>query len=279
MKYRIAMDSAGELTDDLKNREEFVIVPLTLRIGDEEICDDGTLSQIELVKKIAACPSCPKSACPSPEDYRSAYDCDAEHVYVITVSAELSGSYQSAVIGMNMYLEDHPDVKMHVFNSKSTSVGELLILLKIKELEKENLPFEEIVERTEAYISSRNTLFTLDNLETLRKNGRLSRLKALAASVLKIKPVCYATEEGTIDQLDQARGNNKAMVKLVDYTVARTVDSGERVLGISFCNCRDRAIMVRDAILSRMHVKEVVLIETGGLSTLYANDGGIIIVI
>ena len=69
------------------------------------------------------------------------------------------------------------------------------------------------------------------------------------------------------------------MVKLVDYTVARTVDSGERVLGISFCNCRDRAIMVRDAILSRMHVKEVVLIETGGLSTLYANDGGIIIVI
>lgn len=279
MKYRIAMDSAGELTDDLKNREEFVIVPLTLRIGDEEICDDGTLSQIELVKKIAACPSCPKSACPSPEDYRSAYDCDAEHVYVITVSAELSGSYQSAVIGMNMYLEDHPDVKMHVFNSKSTSVGELLILLKIKELEKENLPFEEIAERTEAYISSRNTLFTLDNLETLRKNGRLSRLKALAASVLKIKPVCYATEEGTIDQLDQARGNNKAMVKLVDYTVARTVDSGERVLGISFCNCRDRAIMVRDAILSRMHVKEVVLIETGGLSTLYANDGGIIIVI
>ena len=279
MKFRIAMDSAGELTDDLKNREEYVIVPLTLQIGGEEIVDDGTLSQGVLVKKIAESPACPKSACPSLEAYRAAYDCEAEHIFGITISAELSGSYQSAVIGMNLYLEDHPEAKIHVFNSRSTSVGELLIILKIKELEEENLSFDEIVEKTETYIAGRNTIFTLDNLETLRKNGRLTRLKALAATVLKIKPICYATEEGTIDQLDQARGTNKAMVKMVEHIVERTVDSDQKILGISFVNCRDRAIMVRDAVMERMHVKEAVLIETGGLSTMYANDGGIIVVI
>ena len=279
MKYRVVMDSAGEFTEEQKGREEFVLVPLTLMIGDETIVDDGTLNQIDIVKKIAASPTCPKTACPSPEAYRAAYDCGAEHIYGVTISGNLSGSYQSAIVGRDMYLEDHPDAKIHVFDSCSTSVGETILVMKIEELEAKGVPFEEIVREVEALRDEKSTTFVLDNLETLRKNGRLSRMKALAAQILKIKPICAGTVEGEIVQIDQARGINKALVKMVQYVCEKTRNPEKKILAISFVNCRERAMMVRDAILERINVREVLLMETGGLSTVYANDGGIIVVI
>lgn len=279
MKFRVAMDSAGELQEAFKGKDEYRIVPLTLMIGDEEIIDDGTIDQKVLIKKIADSPTCAKTACPSPEAYFREYDCGAEHVYGVTISAELSGSFQSAVIARDMYLDKYPDAKIHVFNSRSTSVGETMIVHMITQMEAEGVPFEEIVETIEAWNDEKLTYFTLDNLETLRKNGRLSRLKALAATVLKIKPICIGNHEGIIEQIDQARGSNKALVKMVDHIVEGTANPEKKLLGISHCNCYERAVMVRDAILKRMHVKEVILQETGGLSTVYANDGGIIVVI
>ncbi len=279
MKYRVVMDSAGEFTESQKGREEFVLVPLTLMIGEETIIDDGTLDQLEIVKKIAASPTCPKTACPSPEAYREAFDCGAEHIYGVTISGNLSGSYQSAVIGRDMYLEDHPDAKIHVFDSCSTSVGETILVMKIEELEAKGVPFEEIVREVEALRDEKSTTFVLDNLETLRKNGRLSRMKALAAQILKIKPICAGTLEGEIVQIDQARGINKALVKMVQHVAEKTRNPENKILAISFVNCRERAVMVRDALLERMRVREVLLMETGGLSTVYANDGGIIVVI
>ncbi|MDO4614800.1 MAG: DegV family protein [Lachnospiraceae bacterium] len=280
MDFKIVIDSGGEIPEDLRGTEQFVSVPLTLEVGSEQIIDDGHISQRELVAKIAACPTSPKTACPSPEAFYKEFSANqAEHIYAVTLSAELSGSYQSAVIGMNMLLEEHPDTKIHVFNSRSASVGETLVLLKIKELEESGCSFEEVIERTEQYISVKQTYFVLDNLETLRKNGRLSGVKALAATMLKIKPICIGNENGQIEQLDQARGMNKAIVKMVDHAAERAGDASGRILGISYVNCRDRAVMVRDAMLSRVDAKESVVLQTGGLSTIYANDGGVIVVI
>ena len=277
MKYRIAVDSGGELPEELRGQDAFVSVPLTLTIGGMNIVDDGRFTQKEIVERIAADPECPKTACPAPQAYLEAFDCGAEHIYAVTLSAELSGSYQSAFIARNMYLEDHPEAKIHVFNSVSASCGETVTVLKIAELEERGLPFDEIVEKTEAFIRSKCTLFVLDNLDTLRKNGRLSNMKALAAAVLKIKPICYGTEEGSIGQLDQARGINKAIVKMVGYVVERTPDPENRVLGIAHCNCPDRAEIVKNELMKRMRVKAVSVLPTGGLSSVYANDGGIIV--
>ena len=132
MRYKIVIDSCGELLDEWKQDEHFESVPLTLMVGAEQIIDDETFKQGEFLHKVAECPECPKSACPSPERYMRAYDCEAEHVYAVTLSAELSGSYNSALLGRNLSLEDHPDKKIHVFNSRSASIGETLIALKIQ---------------------------------------------------------------------------------------------------------------------------------------------------
>ena len=123
MSYKVIVDSCGELTEDMKKSGLFETASLSMEVGGVRIIDDETFDQADFLKRVAECPECPKSACPSPERYMRAFDCEAEHVYAVTLSAELSGSYNSAVLGKNLLQEDHPDRQIHIFNSKSASVG------------------------------------------------------------------------------------------------------------------------------------------------------------
>ena len=208
-----------------------------------------------------------------------AFDCDADHVYAVTLSAELSGSYNSAVLGKSLLQEENPGKQIYVFNSKSASVGQSLIAMKIQECEEAGYSFEKVIETVEAYIADQHTFFVLDNLETLRKNGRLSKVKALVASALKIKPVMGSTDEGAICQLDQARGMNRALIKLVEQVIEKTPDSAEKVLAISHCNCPARAQVLKEAFEERMKLAKIVVLDTAGVSSMYANDGGVIVAV
>lgn len=277
MSFHIVADSCCELTADMKKRGDIEIAPLTLEVGGESILDDETFDQKYFLKRVAECPECPKSACPSPDYFRKSFLNGAERCYAVTLSAQLSGSYNSAVLGANLAQEENEDLKIHVFNSRSASIGETLIVKKIVECEEAGMSFERVVETVELYISTQNTYFVLENLETLRKNGRLSKTKALVASALKIKPVMGATSEGDIVQLDQARGINKALMKMVDAIVNDAQHVENKTLAISHCNCPERAEMVKEALLERLAVQDVFVLDTQGVSSMYANDGGIII--
>ena len=201
MSFRVVIDSCGELTDEMKASGCFKTASLMLQVDDHNIIDDESFDQADFLRRVAASPNCPKSSCPSPEAYRAAFDCDADHVFAVTLSSKLSGSYNSAVLGMNLLKEEKPDAKVYIFDSRSASIGETLIGLKIQECEEQGLPFEEIIDKVEAYIDSQMTWFVLENLETLRKNGRLSKVKAFVATALRIKPVMVSTPEGEIAYL------------------------------------------------------------------------------
>ena len=279
MRYKIVIDSCGELLNEWKDDERFESVPLTLMVGADQIIDDETFDQLSFLKKVADYPECPKSACPSPERYMKAYDCEAEHIYAVTLSSELSGSYNSALLGRNLLLEDHPEKKIHVFNSRSASIGQTLIAAKIQECEEAGMSFEEVVSTVDRYIEGQHTFFVLENLDTLRKNGRLSKVKALVASALKIKPVMGSTDEGSICQLDQARGMNRAIIKMVEQVIAKTPDSADKVLAISHCNCPARAQVLKEAFEERMKLAKIIVLDTAGVSSMYANDGGVIVAV
>lgn len=279
MSYKIAIDSCGELLNEWKDDERIESVPLTLMVGGESIIDDETFDQKDFLKKVAACLECPKSACPSPERYMKAYECEADHIYAVTLSSELSGSYNSAVLGKSLFLEDNPGKKIHVFNSKSASGGESLIAMKIVECEEKGLSFEKVIETVDKYIEEMSTFFVLENLETLRKNGRLSRVKALVASALKIKPVMGSTPEGSICQFDQARGMNKAIVKMVELVGEKGINIHEKIVAITYCNCPERAKMLEEAIRERLNPAKIVVMDTSGVSSMYANDGGVIVAV
>ena len=102
---------------------------------------------------------------------------------------------------------------------------------------------------------------------------------SLEVSVSAFKPVMGSTDEGTIIQLDQARGMKKALVKMVNsIEEKKSSDPQERMVGIAHCNCPQRAEMVKEEIIKRLPFKDVILVNTAGVSTMYANDGGIIVV-
>lgn len=279
--YKIVVDSCGELTEEMKQDGHFASVALELEVDGCRIVDDETFDQLDFLRRVKESPTGPKSSCPSPELYMSAYEGEAEHVYAVTLSAKLSGSYNSAVLGSNLYKEEHEGDKkqIYVFNSRSASIGETLIALKVQELEEAGLSFEEVVAKTEEYIDSQNTYFVLETLETLRKAGRLTNLKAFIANKLNIKPVMGSTDEGTICQLDQTRGINKALDRMVQIMLTRATDMEHKVLAISHCNCPERAQLVKEKIEKLAKFQKIIIINTAGVSSMYANDGGVILVV
>lgn len=279
--YKIIIDSCGELTEELKADGHYESVPLEMEVNGHRIVDDATFDQQDFLKKVKESPVGPKSSCPSPERYMEAFQGEAEHIYVVTLSKELSGSYNSAVLAKNLYEEEYGKEKkqIHVFNSRSASIGETLIGIRVQECEEAGMEFDKIVEVVEAYIGTQHTYFVLETLETLRKNGRLSNLKAFVANALNIKPVMGSTPEGSICQLAQARGMNKALKKMVEEAISKVDDSGERILAISHCNCPMRAESVKEEIERITKFKKIIIADTAGISSMYANDGGVIIAV
>ena len=283
MTYKIIGDSCLDLTEELKKDPGFQMIPLTLQVGNVQVIDDETFDQSAFIEMVKACPECPKTACPSPESFKKAYEeADADAVFVITLSNHLSGSYNSAVLAKELYEEEKKEAgepvtkKIAVIDSLSASSGELDQALYIRDLCEQGLDFETVAEMAEAYSHRMKTYFVLETLDTLRKNGRLSGLQAFFATALNIKPVMGA-EEGVIIKLDQARGINKALQRMCDIAVKEAGDTSGKWVVICHVNHQERALYVKAELEKRASFKEIVITEAAGVATVYANDGGIIL--
>lgn len=146
------------------------------------------------------------------------------------------------------------------------------------ELEEAGKPFGEIVKELETLRDCMKTYFVLDNLETLRKNGRLTGVKALVATTLNVKPLMEGVK-GTIAQKGQAIGMKKGLAKMAEAVIKEVEDPADRVLMITHCNCPDRAELVKGMVLGKIKVRDTVIMDTAGISSMYANDGGVIVTI
>ncbi len=274
MKYKIVGDSCCDLTAEDLKKEYFCSVPLTLTVGDTEVVDDENFDQEKYLQMVDACPECPRSACPSPETYMESFE-GADNIFVVTLSSRLSGSYNSAVLAKQIFQETHPDVHIHVFDSKSAAAGQTLICLKLEELVLQDLDFSAIVDATKQYISEMRTIFVLDNLDTMRKNGRITKVKALAANVLNIKPLLHGVD-GEIQQLDQARGMNKTLNKLLFHIEKEGYDKTRRV-GITQCGSLERCKNVKKVLVEKFGFQDVRIFDAGGVSTTYESRGGVVL--
>jgi DegV family protein with EDD domain len=276
MSYKIVVDSCCELPEELGNDSRFESIPLGLEVGDYQILDDASFDQAEFLRQVAAYPKSPKSSCPSPERYLEAYHSEAERVYVITLSSHLSGSYNSAVLGKSLYHEKYGTKQIYVFDSESASCGETQIAFKIMELEEQGLPFSTITEEVSKFRDGMHTYFVLDNLDTLRKNGRLTGVKALVASTLSIKPV-MGSERGQIIQRGQCIGIKKAIGKIADLLVSEVVHPEHKMLIITHCHALERAQTLKELILAKVSFRDTIIMDTAGISSMYANNGGVIV--
>ncbi|MBO6147247.1 MAG: DegV family protein [Lachnospiraceae bacterium] len=277
MTIKIVADSCCEFPEELTKEVKCVNVPLILMLGEQTVMDDEGFEQKSFLKMVSECKGVPRSACPSPEKYMSAYEGDEDCVFVVTLSSALSGSYNTAVLAKELYEEEHgTDKRIYVFDSKSASGGEAQVALKAAELYKQGRSYEEIVEETESFIAGMNTYFVLESLDVFRKNGRLSNTKAFAANVLSLKPVCKGVN-GVVESASIQRGIKNALKKMVEISLEGIKDTKERILIINHCNCYERAAGVLADFISRVEFKKTMILDTRGVSTLYASDGGIIV--
>ena len=271
MKYKIVGDSCCDFTAEDLKKEYISRVPLILTVGDTDVIDDDTFDQEKYLDMVDRCPECPRSSCPSPENYMQHFE-GAENVFVVTLSSKLSGSYNSAMLAKQIYQENHPDVKIHVFDSKSAAAAQHLICERLERYIEQDLDFKTIVEKTEEYVGEIRTLFVLDNLDTMRKNGRITKVKALAANMLNIKPVLHGVD-GEIQQLDQARGMNKALNKLLSHIEKEGYDNTKPVR-ITQCGSMERSKNVRKILMEQFGFTDVKILDANGISSTY---GGVIL--
>ena len=276
----ILADSCCDLSPELLKKTQAKIAPLTITIDDTHYVDDGTVDIPPYLAAMKASKNPVRSACPSPDLYAEDIRATEGDCFIVTLSAKLSGSHNAASLGVQLAQEDMPEKKVHVFDSESASAGETYIALMIHDLIAAGKSFEQIVELVEEQIRSMHTLFVLDSLDNLVTNGRISKTVALLANVLSIRLLMSDDGHGAIKNISKARGIKGALGQMVETCRKHTegLAAASQRLVISYCNCPERARQVRDMIREKCPaIGEIILTPTSALSSMYANDGGIVI--
>lgn len=272
MKNNLLVDSC---TDFSTETQDIFRVPFKIIIEDKEIIDEN-ININSLIESMKNTRQQIKTACAAPEDFINKF-IEGANNFIVTISSQLSGSYNSAMVAVESFKERFPGSFVHVFDTKSASAGETLVAIKVKEMIERNLNPSEIIEQTNKYISKLRTFFILDSLDNLAKNGRITNLKLILANIMHIVPIMGEDCKGNIVLKEQVRGKKKAFARLVDMIAEYNVDFENTTLGITHVNCLEKAEKLRDEIKNRYPFKEVKIFESSGLSTVYANDGGIVI--
>ncbi|NLK35047.1 MAG: DegV family protein [Gracilibacteraceae bacterium] len=276
MSVKIVADSSCDLNEDLKKKLGIKLVPLTLEICGNVYRDDENLDVKGMIKEMTACQTPPRTACPSPNEFIKAYEGE-DSVFVVTLSSSLSGTYESAMLAKKMFLETAGNKFIHVFDSLSASIGETLISIKIFELVKKKCSNLQIVEKVNEYIKGMKTFFLLESLDNLIKNGRMSRVKGGIATLLNIKPVMGATDDGHIKLVESVRGYKRAFMRFVDIIGEQGEKLEDKVIGIAHVNCHERAEEFKNELMKKYKFKDIIVVETAGLTSVYANQGGLIV--
>lgn len=272
MKYTLVADSCCDLTDALRAEWDVKSVPLTLTLADESYIDDENLDLPDFMARMHACKGRVGSAAPAPGKYAEAYG--TGDAFAVTLSSSLSGSYASAMSGKE--IAEEAGANVHVFDSRSAAAAEVLIVMKIRNFIHEGLQKSEIIQRVENFIKTMSTFFVLDNIDNLYKNGRLNRITATIINTLHIRPIMGADRDGNISLHSHVQGWKQVVKKLAD-TIETTGRSTEgQSLVITHCNNPTLADELKAEIERRYHFSEILVLPTRGVSSLYANEKGVI---
>ncbi|QUH25590.1 DegV family protein [Serpentinicella alkaliphila] len=276
MSFKIVADSSCDLTKELKEKMDVGLVPLTIEVDNKTFVDNQDINVKTLIQAMKDSKLGFKTACPSPADFMNEYE-KADNVFVVTLSSALSGTYNSAMMAKEMMLENVSDKFIHVFDSLSASVAETLVSIKIHELIEANHDKFEIVNKVENYIKEMKTFFILDSLDNLIKTGRINKIVGQVATALNIKPIMGADDDGSIKLVEKIRGSKKAFKRLAEIIGEQGSKLEDKIIAISHCNALEKAEALKLDIQQRYNFKKIIIVEMAGLSTAYANDGGIIV--
>lgn len=272
MKIRIVADSSANLKTDLTRN--IISVPLKITAGEKTFVDDENLNVKEMADYLASYNGKSGTACPGTGDWMDAFG-DADWVFVITITSNLSGSYNSARVAMEEYLEDHPDCKIHIFDSLSAGPELKLTAEKIEECIAKGMEFDAICEEVHAYMLTTYLEFNLKSLRNLANNGRVSPAVAKLAGMIGLHLVGKASEVGTLEPTDKVRGEKKAIATIAKNMKALGYKGGK--VRIDHCLNIEAALKLEELLRSEYPDADIQIEVVGGLCCFYAEVGGLMV--
>ncbi|WP_105151516.1 DegV family protein [Streptococcus suis] len=274
-KWKIVVDSGCDYRQ-LKNLApdtEFISVPLTIQVGDQAFVDDANLDIDHMMEAMEASKSAAGSACPSPQAYQAAFE-GAENIIVMTITGGLSGSFNAARVARDMYVEEHPEVNIHLIDSLSAG-GEMdLIVDEINRLITTGMEFEELVQAITTYQENSKLLFVLAKVDNLVKNGRLSKLVGTVVGLLNIRMVGEASSEGKLELLQKARGHKKSVTAAFEEMKKAGYDGGRIVM--AHRNNAKFFQQFSELVKASFPTAVIDEVATSGLCSFYAEEGGLL---
>lgn len=276
--YKVVADSSNEVNDSFLEKYPVDLVPFKLYIEGKEFIDDVNLDVDMFVEEMGRSKVTPKTACPSPNEFLEHIKGTEEEVYMVTISSQLSGTYNSAQLAKKLYEDEFGKNKfIHVFDSRGAASSETLVTKKIHDLKQLNLSPDVLVEKVEQYIQDMKVFFISESLDNLIKNGRISKFKGLIASTLKIMPIMGANVDGEIILHEKVRNTNKAYMRLIEMLQNEIANGGKKIVAITHVGNFERAQQIKDELLKNTGLEEVISIKCAGLSSLYADKKGVIV--
>jgi len=271
---KLVCDSSGDL--HTLPGCQFVSVPMNISTAKAGFRDDDALNIPEMLQHLAGWNDRSFTACPSVHDWIEAFG-GADTVYVGTITSGLSGSYNSAMAAKELYLQDHPQAKVHVFDSLSTGPEVRMIMEKLAELTLAGMDFSSVVEKVQDYQKHLRLFFSLQRLHNLAQNGRVSKVAAAAAGVLGIRVIGTASEVGTLQPLAKCRGDKKALAEILKDITEAGYNGGR--MRISHVVNPELAQTFCEMVKARWPGVDVVIAQCRGLCSYYAEQGGLLVAV
>lgn len=272
MKNKIIMDSAGDL--QILDGADYACVPLKIVTENREFVDDPSTDVGQMIDYLRTYSGKATTACPGVGEYLEAFE-GGENVYCVTITSGLSGSYNAAAIAAQTYMEQHPERKVHVFDTLSAGPEMALLAEKLQALLTEGLTFDQIVAKGKEYLQKTRLIFSLESLHNLANNGRVPTVVAKAVGVLGLRLLGRASDEGKLQPNGKARGEKKVVPELMKKLQEMGYTGGK--LRISHC-CNEKAAQeLKQAVLSRFHQADVRYWPAKALCSFYAEAGGLLV--
>ncbi|GAB3045382.1 DegV family protein [Virgibacillus ainsalahensis] len=279
MNIQIMTDGGADIPQHLKETINIIVVPLYLHFNDSEYKSGEELNLQSFYQKIKEKNELPRSAAPSPNDFYDAYKKVDPNtpILMLSLSKGLSSTYENAIIGKNMLLDEEPERKIEIINTKTASCGIALLIHDAHIKINEGLGFNELAGHLRERVEQTSTLFILKTLENLILGGRLDRVKGTIAKTLNIKLLMKGSDEGTIEVVEKVRGDKKSIRRFIQQIGEYTKNMEDKVIAMTHCNAEERAKNVLSGIRSNYPFKDAYLSEMGPLISTYGGEGALVI--
>ncbi len=271
-KIKIVADSSANT--HTRPHVPFASAALKIITNDREYVDDANLDVSGMIADFESYKGKSKTSCPNPQDWLDAF-ADAQEVFCVTITSGLSGSYNSACVAKEMYEAENDGAKVFVIDSLSAGPELLLIIEKLEQLIEQELPFEEICLQIKEYQKTIGLEFMLQSLKNLAANGRVNPAVAKIVTLLGIRIVGKASDQGTLENTDKCRGQARSLTAVVKNMENAGLRTGKVI--IAHCENEPAARELEQLLAQKLPQVQVQIMPCTGLCSFYAERGGLMI--